>query len=261
VRDRFVRSQFAIRPVALQHPLPDAEIGDVEGSWRTPFGPPDSATQSTECADQTLDQINFRDFRRPMAPLLPLPSETSARPTGSSQKNLYGLPCSWKRGWRRGWRRDWRKTHDLLLQHGRQLGPATEIAVARVWRPVIGVVLPPLWHRGHKGQPRPRTGRCRSARLLARIDRADRSPAAFGRETAAAKHYTAPARSPFGQLAIGVLIEVRRRVHRSSSKIDLGPGAKIDPSPHQDQLEDCYCSTPRSPRRSSRTARRLSAAQ
>jgi hypothetical protein len=27
--------------------------------------------QSTECADQALDQINFFDFRRPMAPLLP----------------------------------------------------------------------------------------------------------------------------------------------------------------------------------------------
>jgi hypothetical protein len=25
------------------------------------------------------------------------------------------------------------------------------------WRPVIGVVLPPLWHQGHKGQPMPRT--------------------------------------------------------------------------------------------------------
>ena len=27
------------------------------------------------------------------------------------------------------------------------------------WRPVIGVVLPPLWHQGHKGQSMPRTSR------------------------------------------------------------------------------------------------------
>jgi hypothetical protein len=58
-----------------------------------------------------------RDFRRPMAPLLPLPSETSARPTGSSQKNLHGLPCSWKGDRRQGWR----NTHDLLSQRATRI--------------------------------------------------------------------------------------------------------------------------------------------
>jgi hypothetical protein len=29
----------------------------------------------------------------------------------------------------------------------------------RLWRPVFGVVLPPLWHQGHKGQPMPQDPR------------------------------------------------------------------------------------------------------
>jgi hypothetical protein len=32
------------------------------------------------------------------------------------------------------------------------LWPIAEMAVAQVWRPVIGVVLPPLWHKGHKAR-------------------------------------------------------------------------------------------------------------
>jgi hypothetical protein len=31
------------------------------------------------------------------------------------------------------------------------------IQPVRSWGPVVGVVLPPLWHQGHKGQPMPRT--------------------------------------------------------------------------------------------------------
>jgi hypothetical protein len=48
---------------------------------RVPLTTRDSATRRSR-TDQC--QIDFRDARRPMAPLLSLPSETSARPTGSS---------------------------------------------------------------------------------------------------------------------------------------------------------------------------------
>jgi hypothetical protein len=44
-----------------------------------------------------------------------------------------------------------------LLQRGRRVLAHSRDGGRPRWRPVVGAVLPPLWHRGHTGQPMPRT--------------------------------------------------------------------------------------------------------
>jgi hypothetical protein len=59
-----------------------------------------------------------------MAPLLPLPSEISARPTGSSEKNLHRLPAFLEEGLTvvaggRAEGGNWHRARDFLLRRGR----------------------------------------------------------------------------------------------------------------------------------------------
>jgi hypothetical protein len=53
--------------------------------------------------------------------------------------------------------RAWGKVSRSFLQRGRRLLAHLGDGGRPSWRPLIGVVLPPLWHQGQKGQPTPRT--------------------------------------------------------------------------------------------------------
>jgi hypothetical protein len=96
---------------------------------------------------------------RPPTQTLPLIGRTSARPAGSSLARLHyfdvGLEGMGTTGYDREWVRQGPRRRFLqrirpLLAHCRDGGRPS-------WRPVVEVVLPPLWHQGHRGQPMRRT--------------------------------------------------------------------------------------------------------
>jgi hypothetical protein len=61
--------------------------------------PPGKTTRIAQSSARIMRKNRlFGLFALPMAPLLPLPSETSAHPTDSSEKNLHLLPVFLEEG-------------------------------------------------------------------------------------------------------------------------------------------------------------------